>query len=72
MPNQNFREELEILRILAQLVLQLRLQHPDPAKDRFPTPPFKVIVARRNLVSKVRILMLSTAILTTLLTMCLQ
>jgi Associated with zinc fingers. len=56
MPEQDAREELEILGIPVQSVLQLRSQRrdPDPAKDRFPTPHFTVTVARGPLVSKVR------------------
>ena len=56
MPEQDVREELEILGITVQSVLQLRSQRrdPDPAKDRFPTPHFIVTVARGPLVSKVR------------------
>ena len=48
MPEQNVREELEILGIPVQSVLQLRSQRrdPDPAKDRFPTPHFILTVAR--------------------------
>ena len=38
-PEQDVREELEILGIPVQSVLQLRsqLRDPDPEKDRFPT-----------------------------------
>ena len=48
LPEQDVREELEILEIPVQLVLQLHYQHrdPDPAKDRFLTPHFIVTVAR--------------------------
>ena len=55
MPEQDAREELEILEIPVQSVLQLRSQRrePDPAKDRFPIPHFIVMVARVPLVSKV-------------------
>ena len=52
MPEQDVREELEILGITVQSVLQLR--DPDPAKDRFPTPHFIVAVAHGPLISKVR------------------
>ena len=47
-PEQDVREELEILEIPVQLVLQLHSQHrdPDPAKDRFLTLHFIVTVAR--------------------------
>jgi hypothetical protein len=55
MPEQDDMEELEIP---VQLVLQLCLQRrdPDPAKDRFPTPHFIVMVAYGLLVSKMRAL----------------
>ena len=55
MPEQDVREELEILGIPVQSGLQLCLQRrdPDPAKDRFPTQHFIVTVVRGPLVSKV-------------------
>ena len=58
MPDQDVREELEILGIPVQSVLQLRSQRrdPDPAKDWFPTPQFIGKVARGPIVSKVRYL----------------
>ena len=56
MPEQDVREELEILGIPVQPVLQLHSQRrdPNPAKDRFSTPHFIVAVARWTRVSKVR------------------
>ena len=56
MPESVVREELETLGIHVQEVTQLRSgrRDQDPNKDRLPTPPFIVSVARGPEVSRVR------------------
>ena len=56
MPEQDVREEFEVLGIPVQSVLLVRSQLPDPdlAKDGFHTPYFIMTVASEALVSKLR------------------
>ena len=58
MPEQDATEELEVLGITIQSVAQFLSprRDPDPAKGRFPTPHFIVMVAHGPLVCKVRAL----------------